>query len=117
VNQPGGDHPPGLVRLPRRFGGLQRVVGLGEARVRIALVHDVVQMREHLPDRHRLAVERQVLRLLLQDEGERLVRVVAAIERPDVAARLRVVVPEVCGGLCKLCHGVPIVDQRVVSSR
>ena len=44
-----------------------------------------------------LSVEGQVLRLLLLDEGERLVLVIATIEFLDVAARLRVVVPEVPG--------------------
>src|SRR5258708_29250312 len=48
----------------------------------------------------------------MQEEGERLLLVVLAIELHDVAARLRIVVPELPGRLGELCHGPSIVNQR-----
>ena len=47
--------------------------------------------------RHLLAVEREVLRFLLLHERQGLILVVLTIELPDVAARLRVIVPEFLG--------------------
>jgi hypothetical protein len=73
-----------------------------ERRVGIALVDDVVEVLEHLPDRHPLAVEAEVLALLRLDEVERLVPVILSVELTHVAGRLGVVVAEV---LRELAHG------------
>jgi hypothetical protein len=106
VDEAGRDHPARLVGVARRLRRLQRVIELREIGIGIALVHDVVEVIEHLPDGHLLSVERQVLGLLPLHEIERLVLVILAVELPDVAFRLRVVVAEVLRGLLHRCsHG------------
>ena len=85
------------------------MIHLGEIGVGIALVDDVVEMLQHLPHRHRLAIQRQVLRLLADDEVERLILMVLAIELLDVAGRFFRVVAERGGGFpdAHVCLLVP----------
>ena len=88
--------------LSNGLRGLQRVIDLGEVDVRIAVVHERVQVVECFPDGHRLSREAQVVRFLLEHEVQRLVRVVLAVELADGVARGLVVIPE-CG--CWLHNG------------
>ena len=80
VDQAGDDEPARPVGGADRLGRLQRVLDLGEVDVGIAVVDQRVQELERLEHRHRPAVQRQVVALLLQDEVQRLVGVVLEVE-------------------------------------
>ena len=98
MDEAGDDEPARLVGGADRLGRLHRVLDLREVDVRIAVVDERVEEVEGFPDGQRLAVERQVLALLLEHEGERLVRVVERVELLDPRPGMRVV-PELIDGL------------------
>ena len=93
VDQAGDDEPARPVGGADRLGRLQRMLDLREVDVGIAVVDQRVQVLQRLPHRHRPAVQRQVVALLLQDEVERLVRVVLEVELRDALVGV-LVVPE-----------------------
>ena len=83
VDEAGEDEPARLAVGANGLGRLQRVLDLGEVDVGIAVVDQRVEVLQRLQHRHRPAVQRQVVALLPEDEVERLVRVVQAVELRD----------------------------------
>ena len=88
MNEAGDDEPARLIGGADGFGRLQRVLDLREVDVGIAVVDERVEEVERLPDRQRLAIERQILALLLEHEVERLMRVVERVELLDARPRV-----------------------------
>jgi hypothetical protein len=74
------------------------MLDLREVDVGIAVVNERIQIVEGFPHGQRLAIERQILALLLEDEAERLVRVVERVELLDPGTGMRVV-PKLFDGL------------------
>ena len=91
MNEAGHDEPPRLIGGADGFGRLHRVLDLREVDVGIAVVDERVEEVERFPDGQRLAVERQVVALLLEHEPERLICVVEGVELLDARPRVRVV--------------------------
>jgi hypothetical protein len=83
VDEARDDEPARLVRAPDGFRGLQGVLDLREVHVRIAVVHQRVEELERFPHGHALPAERQVVRLFVPHEIERLVGVIQAVEFLD----------------------------------
>ena len=91
VDEAGDDEPARLIGGANGLGRLHRVLDLGEIDVRIAVVNECIEEVERLPYGQRLALQPQVLALLLEDEGEGLVRMVERVELLDPRPGMRVV--------------------------
>src|SRR5436190_502161 len=97
-----------------RFGGLQVVLDLREVCVRIAIIHERVEVFHRLPDAHLAAVQRPVFAAFGEREIPGLVGMVQAIELPDDRRRI-VVNPEVfffLPGCVALTYEIIPITQR-----
>ena len=115
VDEAGHDEPARLAGRADRFRRLQRVLDLGEVDIRVAVVHEHVQVVQRLPDGHRPATPGQVLALLSEHEVQRLIRVIERIELFDARVRMRVVTKLIDGfGKQRAAGGSRSVHKHLV---
>src|SRR6185437_678799 len=99
VNESSHYHPSRMAVLANRFGGLEQMLKLGKVCIRIAVVHERVQILCRLPDALLPASQSKVLLLFREHILVSLILVIQAVEFSHAWVRMLVVLTEFLLGL------------------